>query len=39
MVRELILLATVSLVIVAISQQAISENLTVSYEYGKMVKF
>ena len=36
--RELVLLATASLVIVAISQQAISENLTEGYEYAKMVE-
>lgn len=36
--RELVLLATASLAIVAISQQVYSENLTTGYEYGKMVK-
>ena len=36
--RELVLLATVSLVIVATSQQVYSENLTNGYEYAKMVE-
>lgn len=38
MVRELILLATASLAIVAISQQVYSENLTEGYKYGKMME-